>query len=505
MKFRLFKRKAKAAPPKPKMDAGLNVSKHSADTAGHWAFVKPETAAGAVKHRDRAEARTKAREEFLNNPYAAGFADTFALYLVGTGPRLRFKGYEDGTTDGAADPALIRYVETLWRNWSDSIRLAKTLRLGVKSLVVDGECFLLESVNPKRDIFGINYTVIDPQRIGNPGANPWTPRLQDGLFFDEFGNLEAFCLYKIPEFESTFYDTNRYEVIPATSIHYAFKENLPEVTRGWSWFAPVLESMGRLRDYEDGVIEAAKSAANVFATLETQNGFIDGSSALTIGEDTPYYPWTTHTPQRNKIIQLPPDTTLKSFQPSQPTTNVPDFISNQVARLGRGIGLTRNRATGSSHEYNFASGKLDSQPFDMLVQCLQRDLLELDIMDKLFADFYTAILPRLYDRFPDVPEPEEADWAWRWPKPPLVDEEAQARADAIRVKSYQATVKEVWEERHPDSKFEDVRAEIDADRKAYPEIYGAAAGDSDGIAPAAAGTRIDEPKAPEIGKQRGEE
>ncbi|MBO7707285.1 MAG: hypothetical protein J6S42_01225, partial [Thermoguttaceae bacterium] len=78
-------------------------------------------------------------------------------------------------------------------------------------------------------------------------------------------------------------------------------------------------------------------------------------------------------------------------------------------------------------------------------------------------------------------------------------------ADAIRVKSCQATIREIWEERHPDSRFEEVKAEIDADRKAYPEIYGAQTVGEDGVAPAAAGTRISEPKAPELGKTRGEE
>ena len=168
------------------------------------------------------------------------------------------------------------------------------------------------------------------------------------------------------------------------------------------------------------------------------------------------------------------------------------------------MGLTRNRATGSSHEYNFSSGKLDSQPFEMLIQCLQRDLLELDVMDKLFADFYVGILPGLLVKY-DAPPLDQTDWSWRWPKPPLVDEEAQARADAIRIKSCQATIREVWEERHPDSRFDEVKAEIDADRLAYPEIYGAGPETADGVTPPAAGTRINEPKAPEIGKQRGEE
>lgn len=495
------KARSKAKPAESqKRTAGLNVARRSADTANHWFFARPETPAAAVKPKNRADARTKAREEYLNNPYAAGFADTFALYIIGTGPRLRFVGFEK-RLQTKIDERIAWFVEGKWRNWADSVRLAKTLRLGVKSLVVDGEAFFMESLNPKRDIFGINYTVIDPQRIGNPAGRPWSPRQQDGLFFDEFGNVEGFCLYDVPDTDCSYYNPGRYKIVPAENIHFAFKENLPETTRGWSWFAPVLESMGRLRDYEDGVIEAAKSAANTFATIETQNGYLQGGgdSYLTV-DPTPYYAWESHAPQRNKVIQLPPETTMKAFQPAQPTTNVPAFISGQVARLGRGMGLTRNRSTGSSHEYNFASGKLDSQPFDMLIKCIQKDLIELDVMDKIFADFYRAILPDLYAAFPDmeIPSLSDAQWEWRWPNPPLVDEEAQSRADAIRIKNYQATIQEVWEERHPDSCFEDVRPTIMQNRADFPELFSGKAGDEAIAVPEMTGTANNEPKADEI-------
>lgn len=491
-------RPAGSAPSR--MDAGLNVARRSDDTANHWLFARPETPAAAVRPRDRAEARTKAREEYLNNPYGAGFAETFALYLIGSGPRLRFTGYEAPSRQ-SADRDLIRYVEIQWRNWADSVRLAKTLRLAVKTLVVDGEVFLLESANPKREIFGINYQVLDPQRIGNPRGKNWTPTQQDGLFFDEFGNLEAFCVYDVPEYESSYYDSGRYKIIPADNIHFTFKENLPESTRGWSWFAPVLESMGRLRDYEDGVIEAAKSAANTFATIETQSGYLNGDSNLFV-EPTSYYPWESHAPQRNRVIQLPPETTMKAFQPAQPATDVPAFIAHQVARIGRGMGLTRNRSTGSSHEYNFASGKLDSQPFDLLLKCLQKDLLELDILDRLFADFYRAILPDLYARFGGVPSLREADWCWSWPGAPLVDAEGEARANAILIEQGVKTRREIFDELHPDACWDDVKEEILAERERFA-VSAQPTGDKDGVEPEAAGTRIREPAVAIENRERG--
>jgi hypothetical protein len=73
----------------------------------------------------------------------------------------------------------------------------------------------------------------------------------------------------------------------------------------------------------------------------------------------------------------------------------------------------------------------------------------------------------------EAPSPDDIEWRWIWPNPPLIEPEAAARTNALRVKGLQATVSEIYAETHPGSDFEDVRDQISRDRAEFPELYGA--------------------------------
>ncbi|MBO5927085.1 MAG: hypothetical protein J6Q38_05980 [Clostridia bacterium] len=100
-------------------------------------------------------------------------------------------------------------------------------------------------------------------------------------------------------------------------------------------------------------------------------------------------------------------------------------------------------------------------------------------------------MPRLYRDFDDAPALDEIDWEWVWPEPPLVDAESTARTNAIRVKSAQATLEEVWNETHAFSEFSDVREKIKDDERDFPNVYGLK---EQSDANTFNNTRIDEPK-----------
>lgn len=481
---------------KPDLSASLDASSHSRDTFFHWRNTHVLASSQQVTSSDRKVVRARAREEYLSSPYGAGFPETFASYVIGTGPQLDFKGFLP-YLEKSLSKKIVNYVQGLWRTWADDCRLASTLRLAMRNLVVEGDAFLVESLNPKRKIFGINYVLIDSLRIGNPGGRTSTRQLQDGIAFDEFGNPDHYYIYNVPDFIDSGYDFNKYTIYPERFVHHLFKPVLAGQQNGWSWFAPVLQSMGRLRDYEDGVIEAAKSSANTYGVITTQDGFVaSNSEGLELAENYPYYAWQSIEPQRNKVYQLPPGTNFQAFKPEQPTANVGDFVAGQVARMGRAIGLTRNRSTGSSHEYNFASGRLDNQPFEILVKILQKDLFELGSLDRLFSDFYEAILPELFLQFPDadLPSLEDAEWSWRWPDPPLVDPESQYRADALRLQNNLCTVKEILAREYPHENPEDKLEQIVAEKKRLIDAGIIDKKTSEKGAPVEPGTRIPEPQ-----------
>lgn len=458
----------------------------TSDTFNQWldAWRWHGTTLHAANEWKRNSYRTQARLEYTDNQHAGGIARLFGLYVVGTGPRLKFKGFPKWMRrDCPRD--VIDYVNHRWEQFADDIRFASTLRHAMQTLVVDGEAFLFLGYNPKkRD--GLDLCLIDSQRVGNPAGEITTRSLQDGVYIDAFGNPYQYCIYDVPDNEGSYYHSDAYKLIPADQIFHLFREDLAGQTRGISWFAAALPLLQQLREYTAAVIQSAKRGAKLVATIETQTGFgldefrdqyalpgeeieyVDGNPAPLIRYDA----WGVRKTDNGDTLILPPGTTQKAFDSSQPATEAASFTSSILGQIGYSLGLPRNKATGSSHEYNFASGRLDNQPFEMLIKTLQLDIFERRCCDRLFIDFYRCIAPEIFERFDDAPAPGDIEWEWVWPSPPLIDPESTARTNAIRLKSLQTTPEEVWAETHAFSEFDDVRDTLKVDAAQFPTVFG---------------------------------
>ena len=487
--------------------AAYKNARPTSDTLRQFLSARRETALQALPPQTRESLLTQARAESVDNQHAGGIARLFGLYVIGTGPRLKFKGFPKHLRRDVPRE-LLDYVNFRWERYADAIDLGALLRQAMRSLVVDGEAFLFVAPNPKiRE--GFNLKLLDSLRVGNPDSRLSTPTLQDGVYLDAYGNVEAYCVYRVPEALTSFYRSNEYDIIGASQIFHLFRPDFPGQTRGASWFQAALPLLQQLREYTAAVIESAKRSAKLVLSFETQQGFplelfneyfaqpTDAPIEEPADPSYGYVPWdswgTFHTQNGDSLV-LPPGTTQKSIDPAQPTTEASAFTSNILGQIGYSLGLPRNKATGSSHEYNFASGRLDNQPFEMLIKTLQIDLFERRALDKLFNYFYESIAPDVYSEFDDAPEVDAIEWEWVWPEPPLIDPESQARTNSIKLQSLQTTLSECWNQTHPFSEFADEREEILRDAKDFPNVFGL----KDAAAPVQENTDIAEPKAPPI-------
>lgn len=249
--------------------ARLDASFPDSDVARLWSSASLfGTQFQATTPFEREAARALARNEFLNNPHAAGIARLFSLYVVGVGPRLRFEGFEKSlrSTRPPLSLGVRDEVERRWNAFCTEIRFAPLLRQATQSLVVDGEAFLAFSRNPKATL-GFSVVPIDAGRVGNPGARVDSRTLQDGVFLDLFGNVDAYCVYDLPDVAAAQYDRNRFQTLAASDVIHLFRDEIPGQTRGVSWLAPVLKLVFQLREYTAAVVEAAKASAQCFATI----------------------------------------------------------------------------------------------------------------------------------------------------------------------------------------------------------------------------------------------
>ena len=453
--------------------SGLRNAFPNSDTVGGFAGVVPETTAMTLRPQTRDAVRDLARDKFLNVAHAAGIPRLFALYVVGEGPRLKFLGFEKylGKT---AHRDLAAFVEARWAEFARSIGLPSLMRQAMQNIVVDGEAFLAVSPNPRLR-YGETVVLLDSRRIGNPRNEYPTRELIDGVYFDRYGNVEKYCVYKPQFYPQIDYISTEYDVVSHDKIFHLFRRELPNQVRGVSWFAPVLDLLIQLNEYVAAVTEAAKSGARFFAAITVQGGMdvetmeeyfgLQPQRAVPARFDTP----------NGQVLTLDAGRDIKAFTPSHPTTASDMFIAQILSQIGYALGLPRNKATGSSHEYTFASGRLDNQPFELLIRTLQRDIFESYFVDRLFERFYKSMYVEILERFDvdEAPTPDEIEWRWIWPNPPLIEPEAAARTNALRVKGLQATVSEIFAETHPGYDFDDVRKQILKDRADFPELYGA--------------------------------
>lgn len=477
--------------------SGLRHAFPNSDTIGGFLGAAPETTAMALRPQTRDAVRDLARDKFLNVAHAAGIPRLFALYVVGEGPRLKFAGFEKylGKT---AHRDLAAFVEARWAEFARKIGLASLMRQAMQNIVVDGEAFLAISHNPRLR-YGETVVLLDSRRIGNPRNEYPTRDLIDGVYFDRYGNVDKYCVYKPQFYPQIDYISTEYDVVSHEKIFHLFRRELPNQVRGVSWFAPVLDLLIQLNEYVAAVTEAAKSGARCFAAITTQGGM----SVEVMEEYFGLQPQQGARPSRfdtpnGQVLELGAGRDIKAFTPSHPTTASDAFIAQILSQIGYALGLPRNKATGSSHEYNFASGRLDNQPFELLIRTLQRDIFETYFIDRLFERFYKMMYVDILERFDvdEAPAPDDIEWQWIWPNPPLIEPEAAARTNALRVKGLQATVSEIYAETHPGGDFDDVRGQILRDRAEFPELYGATVVDK---VVEEEGPRFDVPSSGEIG------
>lgn len=454
--------------------SGLRNAFPTSDTIGGFAGAYPETTAMTLRPQTRDAVRDLARDKFLNVAHAAGIPRLFALYVVGEGPRLKFLGFEKYLGKRASDE-LAAFVEARFAEFARKIGLASLMRQAMQNIVVDGEAFLAVTPNP-RFRYGETVVILDSRRIGNPRNEYPTRDLIDGVYFDRYGNVEKYCVYKPQYYPQVDYISTEFDVVSHEKIFHLFRRELPNQVRGVSWFAPVLDLLIQLKEYVEAVTQAAKSGSRCFAAITTQGG-------ISVPEMEDYFglqPPTETRPTRfetpnGQVLDLGAGRDIKAFTPSHPTTASDAFIAQILSQIGYALGLPRNKATGSSHEYNFASGRLDNQPFELLIRTLQRDIFETYFLDRLFERFYKSMYVDVLERFDvdEAPSPDDIEWRWVWPNPPLIEPEAAARTNALRVKGLQATVSEIFAETHPGYDFDDVREQILRDRADFPELYGA--------------------------------
>lgn len=402
-----------------KLRARYDAAQTTTENTAHWSAADYLSARSSNTPSIRRTLRARSRYETANNGYAAGITETLANYVIGTGPRLQLL---------TKDPQVNRRVEQLFSQWSRRTHYARKLWVMRFSSAVDGESFGVFSTNyASRDPVKLDLKVIEADRVADPRAVFNSQQLNDGIFYDDFGNPTAYTILREHPGDLGFLSANtEYDLVRAEFVVHLFKARRPEQVRGVPEMTPTMQLFADLRRYSASVLAAAETAANISA--------IGRSIAPpdTTSEGAPV-PWEEVDIPRRSMLMLPDGYDITQLRAEQPTTTYSMFIEEKLGEAGRPFSMPLNIAMAKSAGYNFSSAKLDFAMFDKAIG-IDQFRVEEDVCEPTLEQWFNearmiaGYLPDGLD-FSDGLPPHE----WFWDGQEQLDpRENGSRATAIQ-------------------------------------------------------------------------
>jgi len=373
------------------INARYDAAQTTERNARHWGMSDNLSANAANTYGIRQITRNRARYEEANNSYCDGIIDTLANWLLGPCPVLQMR---------TGDEELDEQVEYLFnQEWAAAVNLGRKLKILHKARIRDGEGFAQFYSNDKNNLMlTLDLMNFECDRVTSFGADLNDVNNIDGIILDSNGNPKEYkVLTQHPGDSGVSAGLPFHSVTVAAQymLHW-YDEKRPEQRRGVTELMSALELFGTLRDYTTATLRAAQAAANITAIFTT-NGPTDDEYGDTETEDgeeseiirpTPTDVWAI--PNQGALVG-PQGFDAKQMKAEQPTATFAEFQRRIINEAGRGRNMPLNIASGNSEGYNYASGRLDHQSFELALNVDRRDV-RLIVLDKIFSHFWNELI-----------------------------------------------------------------------------------------------------------------
>lgn len=367
--------------------------------------------------------RTRCHYEAANNPFIEGVIDTYACDLSGEmGPILQV---ESENKDFA------RRLEEAWWLWfSDPDAAGKRtgidlLRQWVRGWWLSGE-FLEQIVTLKSDrgpaadgrvLMRLN--AIAPRRLASPigKGKAELSRIAMGVERDDLGRAIWFHIQDEVDNDFAAMTTLETRRIAARDIIHEFMPLEPGQARGVPWLATCLQAVADLRDFDNEVLTAQRTAAHHSAVMETTSADIEATVQAAEAEI-----------EVGQMTTLPPGYTLKQLEPTHPHARYIEFRHERLAEIGRVVNMPAMMVLLDSSGHNYSSARFDGQLYQKGIN-VRRDWISRRVLNRLLDTIATEL------RLSRGQEPVRHRAHWTWQPAPHVDPLKEASAAEKRLMS----------------------------------------------------------------------
>ena len=337
------------------------------DAASNGRRVKswrsPATDADAASAPGRATMRQRSRDMIRNAPFAKRAQSVVTNNVIGSGILPSITGANKQAAKRAAD-VILPYLQSTQIDAHRALDLAGMQAVVMNSVFESGEVLAVRRMRRAADGAALPLAVelveidhLNPTVMGH-GEN----EVRDGIEYDESGLAVAYHLYDQHPGAATRRRTLKTRRVPAADVLHIRRIDRPGQMRGVPWLAPVMLTLGEMRDYQEAQILKQKVSALLAGVVEAGDGGVpQGASGLdSLSPGTLVY---TEAGQKVTFTNPPP---------------VNDY--DAVMRLGlsaiaMGIGITYESLAGDLSRVNFSSMRAGRLEMDKNVDAWQSQVI----------------------------------------------------------------------------------------------------------------------------------
>lgn len=296
----------------------------------------------------------RCRHERANNPMVEGVIETYATDVVGReGPHLIVESEDDDYN---------RTVKQIWTEWFNRCTVEGTSGVELLRRLIGQEFdtgdWLQQYIDMSNELPGsepvkTRLLDVDPMRLGTPPAAIFSPNIVLGIQRDTFGRPQQYFVRNPrKQFLQSHFDWDiTYQPIPAEDILHVFRSREPGQARAFPRLASCLQEIADLRDYDNQVMDAARTAANNGMLLYTiQPEHVAANPRVFSG---------TIALERQVAKALPPGYQAMGQTSTQPTAQYIDFRHEKLRSLGRPMNMPLLMVLLSAEDSNFSQSRID--------------------------------------------------------------------------------------------------------------------------------------------------
>jgi len=373
--------------------------------------------------------RKRARDLVRNNPLAKRAIDIMTAHSVGCGIVPNWK---------TTNKTQAKRLQSAWKKFVDGADNRQQIdfygmqELAVRTMFEAGEILALREQGKVKGEPTLSYLVLEGDHIDHQ---------REGVFEDSVTRLgvvleknwhvvKGYYLFQQNPSDAILWGQFPYSrFVPKEGIVHLYRIRRPGQYRGFTEFAPVLQTMRDYADFKEAAIVKARIAAcfSAFVTSEdVSTGALSDPKPSANDPNGPNLGMMTP----GLVQRLRPGEKIEFASPSV-NTDFGEFTLLSNMEAAAGIGVTYNQATGDLRQANYSSLRAGTLEFRGMIEMIQHLTIVPMLLKPIYQDFLNFNIAMGSLRAVDAQVPME--WippAWQ-PIDPIKD----MNADIMAVRS----------------------------------------------------------------------